>query len=386
MSSSLEPSEVRLSYRDPLIEEFRRTGEIQVGRMRLFMPASFGFCWGVDRALAIVHEARAEHPDRPMWLLSSLIHNPGVNEDLQRLGIGFLKGDAADAEVLENLGPDDVVIVPAFSAPVEDILMLRERGVTLVDTTCPWVVKPHKRVQKYVSQGFTTVIHGTVGHEETASTCSLISHEGGHWIVVHDLEEAQVLVDFLQGKTDWPQLQESLRPGSFSIDLDPQVHCQKLGLVNQTTMLASESRAIGDLLLDAVRQRGGDADLDENFRDFDTICRATQDNQDAASALMAHKPDVFLVVGGWESSNTKNLARVGDNASIPAYHVESADCLTADSIRHRQRGTGKIIDSANWFPTTDAPRVAFAAGASTPDTTLAKVVTRVLEIAGEELP
>ena len=303
--NSYQDSEARLTYRDPLVERLRATGDLQVGDLRLLLPASLGFCWGVDRALAMVNDAREEHADRPMWLISSIIHNPRVNADLRDRGIGFLRGEFAVDSAWENLGPEDVVVVPAFSATVEDMQLLEARGVTVVDTTCPWVIKPHKRTLKFLKEGFTTVIHGTVGHEETDATCSLIAHEGGHYVVVYSFEEAELLADYLEGRVDAAALTRGLVAGAFSPGFEAERDLQRIGVINQTTMLASESRAIGDRLQAALLARDGEDLLAERFRDFDTICRATQDNQDAAAAIVDVRPDLFLVVGGYDSSTLR---------------------------------------------------------------------------------
>ncbi|MCH2100646.1 MAG: 4-hydroxy-3-methylbut-2-enyl diphosphate reductase [Planctomycetes bacterium] len=385
MTDESHPTDVRMSYRDPLVERLRADGRLQVGRLELLLPQNFGFCWGVDRALAIVEKARHEHSGRRMWLLNSLIHNPRVNTDMRANGIGFLKGEHATEGAMESLTKNDVVIVPAFSAEVEDMQELETRGVDLVDTTCPWVIKPHKRTLKYLREGFTTVIHGTVDHEETRATCSLVQHEGGHYIVVHDLCEAGALGEVLREKIDFGELRRILHPEAFSSGFDAEVHLERIGIINQTTMLASESRAIGDLLRDALLERDGDSGLEENFRDFDTICRATQDNQDAAIAVIDGQPDLFLVVGGYDSSNTKNLARVGDAQNIPSYHVEGPDSVD-EVLSFRDRASGEIQRAENWLPQEGPLRVAFTAGASTPDTILGRVIRRVAELAGESLP
>ena len=385
MTDEPNSTDVRLSYREPLVERLRADGRLQVGRLELLMPQSFGFCWGVDRALAMVEEARQEHSGRRIWLLNSLIHNPRVNADMRANGIGFLKGEHAVEGAMEALTEDDVVIVPAFSAEVEDMQALEERGGDLVDTTCPWVIKPHKRTLKYLREGFTTVIHGTVGHDETRATCSLVQHEGGHYIVVHDLREAGALAEALRGNIDFEALQRSLHPEAFSPGFEAEAHLAQIGIINQTTMLASESRAIGDLLRDALQTRDGEAGLEESFRDFDTICRATQDNQDAAIAVIDAQPDLFLVVGGYDSSNTKNLARVGDAQDIPSYHIEGPDSVD-EALSFRDRASGEIQQAEQWLPQEGPLKVAFTAGASTPDTILGRVIRRVAELAGESLP
>lgn len=382
--NSYQDSEARLTYRDPLVERLRATGDLQVGDLRLLLPASLGFCWGVDRALAMVNAAREEHADRPMWLISSIIHNPRVNADLRDRGIGFLRGEFAVDSAWENLGPEDVVVVPAFSATVEDMQLLEARGVTVVDTTCPWVIKPHKRTLKFLKEGFTTVIHGTVGHEETDATCSLIAHEGGHYVVVYSFEEAELLADYLEGRVDAAALTRGLVAGAFSPGFEAERDLQRIGVINQTTMLASESRAIGDRLQAALLARDGEDLLAERFRDFDTICRATQDNQDAAAAIVDVRPDLFLVVGGYDSSNTKNLARVGDDVGVPAFHIEGPSCV-GELLQHRDRASGEILTVEGWLPEQRPLTIAFTAGASTPDLVLGEVIRRLIEIAGETL-
>jgi 4-hydroxy-3-methylbut-2-enyl diphosphate reductase len=379
MSQQFDPSLVRQSYRCELVEELRSTGSKVVGDVTLLIPKSLGFCWGVDRALAMVQEARVEYGARPMWLISSIIHNPRVNADLREQGIGFLRGEYSPEGAWENLSENDVVIVPAFSATVEDMNHLRDRGVAIVDTTCPWVIKPHKRTLRYVKEGFTTVIHGTVGHEETEATCSLILSEGGHFVVVYSIQEAECLAAFIEGEANADELVGSLRSGSFSLGFDFDAHMQHLGVINQTTMLASESRAIGERLRVALSNRDGEAELENNFRDFDTICRATQDNQDAAAVVAEKNPDLYIVVGGYDSSNTKNLARVGQRLGVPSFHIEGPHCL-GKQIEYRHRSSGEILQRGNWLPSVRPLTVAFSAGASTPDTLLGEVIERLLEL------
>lgn len=381
--SGFDATEVRLTWRSTLVERLRAAGSLRFGAVEIVLPRSFGFCWGVDRALAMVEEARREHAGRPLWLISSIIHNPRVNQDLRDKGVRFLRGEHAEAGAWDRLGPEDVVIVPAFSAPVEDLQQLAARGVTVVDTTCPWVIKPHKRTLKYVKEGFTTVIHGTVGHEETEATCSLIKHEGGHYVVVASLEETLPVAQYLEGGLDGSGLRAALPARACSPGFDPALHLARVGLINQTTMLARESRAIGDRLRAALTARDGAAGLDASFRDFDTICRATQDNQDAARAVAERRPDLFLVVGGYDSSNTKNLARVGDGAGVPAYHIEGPQCLDGSGIRHRDRVSGRIVESSGWLPARRPLLIALTAGASTPDALLGEVIARLLHLCGE---
>lgn len=381
--SGFDATEVRLTWRSALVERLREAGSLRFGAVEIVLPRSFGFCWGVDRALAMVEEARREHLGRPLWLISSIIHNPRVNEDLRAKGVRFLRGEYAEPGAWERITERDVVIVPAFSAPVEDLERLAAAGVTVVDTTCPWVIKPHKRTLKFVKEGFTTVIHGTVGHEETEATCSLIAHEGGHHVVVYSLVQAEALAQYVEGRITDGALRTALPARAFSVGFEPGRDLRKVGVINQTTMLARESRAIGDRLRQALTARDGERGLAESFRDFDTICRATQDNQDAALEVAGGQPDLFLVVGGYDSSNTKNLARVGDDAGVPAYHIEGPHCLRPEALLHRDRASGRIEERLAWLPARRPLRVALTAGASTPDALLGEVIHRLLELCGE---
>ncbi|TAH39318.1 MAG: 4-hydroxy-3-methylbut-2-enyl diphosphate reductase [Planctomycetota bacterium] len=384
MTEPYADTDTRYSYRSPLVDRLRERGSVQAGRLLLLLPQKFGFCWGVDRALAMVADARRQFPGRRLWLLNSIIHNPRVNADMLRMGIRFLHGPQAEAGALERMGPEDVVIVPAFSAPVEEMEPLRARGCEIVDTTCPWVIKPHKRTLKYIQEGFTTVIHGTVGHDETRATCSLVSHAGGQYVVVHDLHEAEALARYLEGRSAQEDLRRALHPSATLPSFEPRRDLHKIGLINQTTMLASESRAIAARLRAALVRRDGEDSLQEFFRDFDTICAATQENQDAATEVVNERPDLFLVVGGYDSSNTRNLARVGDAEGIPSYHIEGPECIAPALLRHRDRHSGQLCEQRDWLPAGPVA-VAFTAGASTPDTILGDVVRRVVEVAGEAL-
>lgn len=376
----------RYSYTSSVVDRIRENGHHwKAGRLTVVLPQKFGFCWGVDRALAMVNDAIAANPGRRLWLIDQVIHNPRVNADLLGRGVRFLKGPLADPGAFEALRPEDLVLIPAFSAEVEDRRRIAAAGCDAVDTTCPWVIKPHKRTQRYVAEGFTTVIHGMLRHEETRATCSLIASEGGHYVVVGDLAETDLLCGFLRREPD---------PGAFlgafeekvSRGFDPARHLERVGLVNQTTMLASESREVARRVRVAMTARFGEAALAERFRDFDTICRATQENQDELDVVAAREaPALLLVVGGYDSSNTKNLARIGDARDIPAYHVESLASIQADFLRHRDRRSGVEIETRDWLPPAEAT-VALAAGASTPDTLLAEVILRLYEVAGVSDP
>ena len=374
----------RQSYGSDLVDRLRAGGyALTRGRVTLLSAEKFGFCWGVDKAVDIVQRAIDLYPGKRIWILNEIIHNPSVNRDFMARGARFIKGRYAEGGGFDDVSADDVAIIPAFSAEVEDVERLRALGCTIIDTTCPWVLKPHLRTKRNIEAGFTTVIHATLGHDETRATQSLILHEGGKYVVVRDLEEAGLLCDAIEGKTGSSILTERLGHAA-SPGFDPATDLARIALINQTTMLASESREIGAMIEAAVRRRDGEAGLAGRFRDFDTICNATQENQDAMNALVETKDlDLALVVGGFNSSNTKNLARIALVRGVPTYHIEDASNLERDAIRHKPVDGEEPVTSGSWLPATGPVRIGFTAGASTPDTKLAAVMDRVLELAGE---
>jgi 4-hydroxy-3-methylbut-2-enyl diphosphate reductase len=372
----------RYSYKSPLIESLRAgNGVLQAGRVTVRTARTFGFCWGVDRAVAMVHDALAQYPGRRIWLLDQIIHNPHVNADLKRQGVRFLRGRFAEGETEAELSAEDVVIIPAFSATVEDMQRLQADGCTIVDTTCPWVIKPHKRTIKYVQDGFTTLIHGLVRHEETRASCSLIASRGGHYLVVADKEQAALVCDLIRGRVPAGRLAEALPPEAASRGFDPERHLARIGTVNQTTMLASETREIERMVRAAMAERDGEEAAAAGFRELNTICRATQENQDSVSELAAEGPlHMMIVVGGYDSSNTRNLTRVGDGR-FPSYHVDGPDGIAACEITHRCPESGRTLRTRDWLPDGEV-RIGFTAGASTPDTLLGETIRSVLEVAG----
>ena len=377
----------RYSYRSPLIERLRAGhGELRAGRVTVRSARTFGFCWGVDRAVAMVHDALSNSPGRRIWLLDQIIHNPHVNADLKRKGVRFLRGpfaDGGDHEIGE-LTSADVVVIPAFSATVEDVEALKEAGCTIVDTTCPWVIKPHKRTLSYVKDGFTTLIHGLVRHEETRASCSLIASRGGHYLVVADREQARLVCDTIDGLLAGDALLAALPPQAHSRGFDPARHFERIGTVNQTTMLASETREIERMVRQALARRDGEAAAAQGFRELNTICRATQENQDSVSELAEAGPlDLMSVVGGYDSSNTRNLTRVGEGR-FPSYHVDGPDSIGASEIVHRDPASGAIQRAQGWLPAGEVT-IGFTAGASTPDTLLGETIRSVLEVAGAPL-
>ena len=363
------------SYHSALVQQIKETGYRYVsGRLTLHLAQEFGFCYGVDRAVDYAYQARTRFPDRSVYLTGEIIHNPHVNAKLRGLGIRFLSD--ADGSI-ERLGPDDVVILPAFGVTIAMLQALSARGCTLVDTTCGSVLNVWKNVKRYAIDGFTAVIHGKYWHEETQATASqALQYPNGRYLVVYDRAEAAHVCQYIRRGGDPAAFLERFRAAA-SDGFDPDRDLQHVGLANQTTMLSTESLEIGEMFRAAMAERYGDAALGERYRAFDTICSATQDRQDAVIRLLDEHPlDVMLVIGGYNSSNTCNLARICA-ARLPTYHVAEPDCLLSpERIRHRPVGVAEEVVTEHWLPGGDV-RVGLTAGASTPDNLVALVIESV---------
>jgi 4-hydroxy-3-methylbut-2-enyl diphosphate reductase len=349
------------------------------GRLVIHLAREFGFCYGVDRAVDYAYQARKRFPDRQVFLTGEIIHNPHVNSQLREQGIRFLS-DASES--LEALTSADVVILPAFGTTVELLEELVGRGCTLVDTTCGSVLNVWKNVKRYAQEAFTSVIHGKYWHEETRATASQTQHaKGGAYLVVLDRAEASIACDYIRTGGDRAAFLRTFEH-AVSPGFDPDVHLQRVGCANQTTMLSSESMQIGEMFRDAIRDRYGTAELAARFRAFDTICSATQDRQDAVISLLAEQPiDLMIVIGGYNSSNTCNLARICAEQR-PTYHIADAESLTSgDAIRHKPVGSKHEVTSHGWMPADGPVTIGMTSGASTPDNIVASVIRRLDQLA-----
>jgi 4-hydroxy-3-methylbut-2-enyl diphosphate reductase len=364
------------SYHSPLVEQIKASDyRFESGRLTLHLAREFGFCYGVDRAVDYAYQARRRFPDRQVYLTGEIIHNPHVNDQLRAQGIRFLSDPHED---VATLGGEDVVILPAFGVTIGDLQQFDRLGCTLVDTTCGSVLNVWKNVKRYAQDGFTSVIHGKYWHEETRATASQALHRpGGHYLVVLDQTEAEAVCDHITHGGHREALLERFA-SAVSPGFDPDEHLARIGCANQTTMLSSESLAIGDMFRQAMRQRYGEAELQSRFRAFDTICSATQDRQDAVIALLARaRLDLVVVIGGYNSSNTCNLARICAD-QVPTYHVADPDGLVSPTeIRHRAVKDKTEHVSQDWLPTGPVT-IGLTSGASTPDN-LVEAVVRKLE-------
>ncbi|HWH52790.1 MAG TPA: 4-hydroxy-3-methylbut-2-enyl diphosphate reductase, partial [Gemmatimonadaceae bacterium] len=296
---------------------------LEVGDITIRLAREFGFCYGVERAVEYAYQTRRKFPDRRIYLVGEIIHNPVVNGRLRDMGVEILeRPEPTGAFDFGAVAPDDVVILPAFGVTIDDFAALREKGSVLVDTTCGSVLNVWKRVESYARDGFTAVIHGKYYHEETRATASQVRKQGsGHYLVVRNLDEARVVCDFIEGKTSADTLLATFGH-AVSEGFDPARDLRRIGVANQTTMLARESLAIADEIGSAIERARGTAARAADFRSFDTICSATQERQDAVRELLDTGVDLMVVIGGFNSSNTISLAALCAER-VPTYHIES---------------------------------------------------------------
>jgi 4-hydroxy-3-methylbut-2-enyl diphosphate reductase len=364
------------SYHSRLVAAVKENGyQYASGRLTIHLAREFGFCYGVDRAVDYAYQARTRFPDRTVYLTGEIIHNPHVNDKLRALGIRFLSDQG---EALDRLTADDVVILPAFGVTIAVLADLSARGCTMVDTTCGSVLNVWKNVRRYAQDGFTSIIHGKHWHEETQATASqAMASPGGRYLVVYDKAEAALVCQYIRGRGDGASLMATFRDAA-SPGFDPEVDLSHVGLANQTTMLMSESLEIGEMFRDAMRERYGEDELSSRYRAFDTICSATQDRQDAVIQLLASQPlDLMVVIGGYNSSNTCNLAHICAE-KVPTYHIAEPACLvSARQVRHKMVGSKDEVITDGWLPADGPLRVGLTSGASTPDNLVEEVIERL---------
>ncbi len=378
-------------YHSALVERIRSRGYTETfGDVTVRLAQEFGFCYGVDRAVDYAYETRHKFPDKKVYLVGEIIHNPHVNTRMREMGIESLYPDEGGSFDFSAVTEDDVVILPAFGVTLEDFETLKELGCVLVDTTCGSVLLVWKRVEAYARDGYTAVIHGKYKHEESRATASQVKkHEGGKYLIVRNMDEVQLVADYI-----------ARRPGHLSRDefldhfrkkasegFDPDEDLRKVGMANQTTMLAGESLMIGARLREALAERWGEEYAEENYRAFDTLCSATQERQDAIVEMMEDPPDVMIVVGGYNSSNTDHLAHLCSQHTR-TFHVDDAGKIDveAGTIRHKpDLGADRPeSEETDWLP--EGPfELGITAGASTPNNKIGEALVRVLQIRGVEV-
>jgi len=347
---------------------------LQIAGMEIHLAQEFGFCYGVDRAVEYAYQARSKFPERRIFLTGEIIHNPHVNARMLEMGIGFLSGEYKNGIGIESLKPEDVVILPAFGVTVAEFKQLAEAGCVLVDTTCGSVLNVWKRVEQYAREGFTSVIHGKYHHEETKATSSqAMKYPHGHYLIVRNMEETAALCDFIVGQSSREKIMQRF-VNAISAGFDPDLHLQKIGVANQTTMLSSESLAIAGRLKKAMLEKHGATGVATNFRTFDTICSATQDRQDAIiKMLTANQLDVMIVIGGYNSSNTTHLAALASQYT-KTYHIDDPRCMiNPEFIRHKPYGQTEQVETHDWLP-AGMVKIGLTAGASTPNNKIGEAI------------
>jgi 4-hydroxy-3-methylbut-2-enyl diphosphate reductase len=376
-------SELAADYTGDLVDRLQ-AGDytLEADGVTIRLAKEFGFCYGVERAVEYAYQARKKFPDRTIYMAGEIIHNPHVNSKLRSMGITFLMPDQGriDFGVVKS---QDVVILPAFGVTIRDFEVLRQIGCVMVDTTCGSVLNVWKRVESYARDGFTSLIHGKYYHEETRATASQAEkYEGGHYFIIRNMEEAQVVCDFIERRLSAEALMERFAHAA-SPNFDPARDLRRIGVANQTTMLARESMAIGELVGKAMASAYGEEYAKENFRTFDTICSATQERQDAVVDLLREPLDVMVVIGGYNSSNTISLAALCSE-SVRTFHVEDADDIDPESkaIRHRPLGGKEETETRAWIADTGPLRIGVTAGASTPNNKIGEAIGRIFATRG----
>ena len=380
--------ELAADYSGRLVDQMRAEDyTLTVGDLTIRLAREFGFCYGVERAVEYAYQTRRKFPDRKIFLVGEIIHNPHVNARLREMGIEILLPTDGVFD-FSSVSPSDVVILPAFGVTIHDFQTLREVGCVLVDTTCGSVLNVWKRVESYARDGFTALIHGKYYHEETRATASQVRKhsDGGHYLIVRDMNEARLVCDYIEGKLGADALMAKLGHGA-SPGFDPARHLQRVGVANQTTMLASESLAIGEEVGQAIARARGDAAKQNDFRTFDTICSATQERQDAVKELLQDPLDVMVVIGGFNSSNTISLAALCAE-KVATYHIETPQGIDPDNgtIHFREAGVHHHeSDARGWLPHGPVT-LGITAGASTPNSKIGEAVVRILATRGLDLP
>lgn len=387
-------------YRSPIISKvkaFRKAQDprkkdftptiLDFGNVRLAIARHFGFCYGVENAIEIAYRAIAENPGKRIFLLSQMIHNPGVNDDLTSHGITFIQ-DTEGRQLIDwaEITADDVVIIPAFGTTIEIEELLKAKGVNVetYNTTCPFVEKVWNRSEKLGQEQHTLVIHGKYNHEETRAT---FSHTAAHTqaVIVKDLAEAKLLAECITGKRSKAEFYE-LFSGKHTPGFDPDIHFDKLGVINQTTMLATETQEIAEYLKNETETYAREHGKDKTFADTrDTLCYATNDNQSATLGLMEAPLDVAIVVGGYNSSNTTHLVELLEQ-KCPTYFIKDVSEIGDDGSVYSFNIHTKQREFAAHFLQggSDHLTIAVTSGASCPDATVDQVIQKVLELTGAE--
>ncbi|MDQ3020773.1 MAG: 4-hydroxy-3-methylbut-2-enyl diphosphate reductase [Bacteroidota bacterium] len=385
--------DIPIFYRSPVISKIKHSRKLNDPRKKDYSPTElnfgpvifyiarhFGFCYGVENAIEISYRAIEENPDKRIFLLSEMIHNSDVNNDLINRGIKFLM-DTSGKQLIDwsELDEDDIVIIPAFGTTIEIKNKLSEVGINPLkyNTTCPFVEKVWNRADSLGKDNFTIIVHGKYRHEETRATFSH-SKESAPTLIIRDIEEAKLLGKIITGEVSKYKFYEFFN-GRYSPDFDPQIHLNRIGVVNQTTMLATETQSITDYLKEIMLKKFGYESIKEHFADTrDTLCYATHDNQKATYGLLEKNADIAIVVGGYNSSNTSHIVELFED-KLPTYFISSENkILSKDIISHFDFNNQSEIVTQNFLPQKNPVKIILTSGASCPDSIVDDVLQKVL--------
>jgi 4-hydroxy-3-methylbut-2-enyl diphosphate reductase len=385
-------------YRSPIISKVKQFRKIQdprkkdnsptvldFGSVKYYVARYFGFCYGVENAIEIAFRALEENPGKRLFLLSEMIHNPDVNRDLVSRGVKFLQ-DTHGKQLIpfDTLTQDDIVLIPAFGAPLQLLKELEDRGIVTekYDTTCPFVERVWKKSAQIGKENFTIIIHGKHTHEETRSTFSRSAADSEAAIVVRDLEEAKRLGAYILGQKGQPEF-ESEFEGRFTKGFSVKSHLDRIGVINQTTMLATETQAIADYFKGLMISKYGRDSFAEHFADTrDTLCYATNENQDATYGLLETDADLAIVAGGYNSSNTSHLVELCEK-KFPTYFINSEKRIIDDNvISHFDYHNKLEVETKGWLPNKKELKIVITSGASCPDSLLDAIVHRINGLLG----
>ncbi|MCA6435415.1 MAG: 4-hydroxy-3-methylbut-2-enyl diphosphate reductase [Bacteroidetes bacterium] len=380
-------------YRSPIITKVKQFRKIQdprkksnlpsvinYGSIKYYIARHFGFCYGVENAIEIAFKALNENPGKNIFLLSQMIHNPDVNADLTNQGVKFLQDTHGNQLIpFDILNPDDVVMIPAFGAPLQLIELLEKKGIKTekYNTTCPFVERVWKKSEQIGKTKHTIVIHGKYNHEETRSTFSRSEKDSEAVVVIRDIEEAKLLADYLHGKKTQSEFEKEFN-GKFSEGFKIDKHFLKIGVINQTTMLATETEEITNYLREQMIIKFGAETIKDHFADtHDTLCYATNENQDATYGLLETDADLAIVVGGYNSSNTSHLVELCER-KFKTYFISSAsEIISSNEIKHYDYPNKITLTSSSFLPDKPELKIIITSGASCPDSALDAVIHKI---------
>ncbi len=364
---------------DPRKTDFSPT-LLDFGAVRFFISRHFGFCYGVENAIEISYKAIEENTDKRIFLLSQMIHNPDVNNDLVNRGVRFLMDTSGNQIIpFSELTKQDIVIIPAFGTTLKIEEELHKIGIEVrkYDTTCPFVERVWKKSEKLGEENYSIIIHGKYNHEETRATFSR-SEKNAPAIIVKDINESRVLGEFILGNVSKQEFEKTFE-GKYCDFFDTSKHLIRVGVINQTTMLATETQEIADYFKNIMLKKYGEVELKNHFADTrDTLCYATNENQEATYGLLKQPADLAIVVGGYNSSNTSHIVELCEH-QLPTYFISSAsEIISEKKINHFNFRNQEHSVTADYLPNKNPIDIILTSGASCPDSVVDEVLQKIL--------